>query len=219
MDHFVQTWAHLILFALWLGAHAAILALIWQIRAAQGAGEEQQRLLRAMMVVERLPRTAFVLMLPMGLQLAENLGLFQLGGLGALGAWIIAAIWLIGIWMQPRSRRSDMAVGIRTAQRVLMVIVGLMMLGAGLLSHLSGAPIAAGWLAGKFAIYGLSLLLVFGIELATQPLLYSLDKESPRPAAPFDAALARALPRVTALALLLYIGLGVASYLGLVKPF
>lgn len=218
MDHFSQTWAHLILFALWLGAHVAILALLWQMRAAVGKDEESAPLLRAMMVVERLPRTAFVMMLPMGLQLAQNLKLFHLGGLGALGVWIVAVVWLVGIWIQPRSSRSDIAVGIRTAQRVLMVTVGLMMIGTAVLSLLSGEPIAARWLAGKFAIYGLALLLVFGIELVTEPLLYTLDKTSPRPSAPFDEVLGQALPRATALALVLYLGLGAASWLGLVQP-
>lgn len=218
MEHSVQIWLHLLLFALWLGSHVAILVLMWLIRAAAGAEPEQRRLAAAMMVVERVPRTAFVLMLPMGLQLAENLGLFELGGMGALGAWIIAVVWLAGIWIQPRSRRTDAAVGLRNAQRVLMVAVGLLMLGAAALSLVSGAPIALPWLAGKFALYGLSLLIVFGIEAVTQDVVYATGNDALRKPPPIDRAIARALPRATTLALLLYACLAGASYLGLVKP-
>lgn len=218
MEHSAQIWLHLVLFALWLGSHVAILVLMWQIRAAAGAEAEQRRLAAAMMVVERVPRTAFVLMLPMGLQLAENLGLFELGGMGAAGAWIVAVVWLAGIWLQPRSRRTDAAVGLRMAQRVLMVSVGLLMAGTAVLSLISGAPIALPWLAVKFALYGLALLIVFGIEAVTQDVVYAAGRDERRPAPPIDRAIVRALPRAAALSLVLYACLVGASYLGLVKP-
>lgn len=218
MSHFTQTWIHLILFALWLGTHVAVLALLWQMRFATGHEEEQIRLTNAMHAVERLSRTAFVLMLPMGLQLAENLGLFQLGGMGALGVWIIALVWLAGIWGQARSTRTDLAVGLRAAQRVLMVSVGLIMIGTAVLSALNDNPIAYDWLAGKFALYGAALLIIFGIEIVTQPVLYSAAGPGLRPTRPLGEAVSLALPKATFLSALLYICLGLASYLGLVQP-
>lgn len=218
MEHSAQSWLHAILFALWLGSHVAIMVLMWQIRVAAGAEAEQRRLASAMMAVERVPRTAFVLMLPMGLQLAENLGLFELDGMGAAGAWLIALVWLAGIWIQPRNRRTDAAVGLRMAQRVLMVSVAILMLGTAVLSLISGAPIALPWLAGKFALYGLALLIVFGIEAVTQDVVYAAGDDGRRKAPPIDRAIEHALPRAATLSLLLYACLAAASYLGLVKP-
>lgn len=206
------------LFGFWIGTHVAIIALLWQMRFAEGHDDAQKRLTGAMHSVERLSKTAFVLMLPMGLQLAENLGLFQLGGMGAFGVWIIAILWLIGIWMQPRGARTDVAVGLRAAQRVLMVSVGLMMIGTAILSTLSGNPIAHDWLAWKFALYGASLLIIFGIEFVTQPVLYSAAGPGLRPTRPLAEAVSAALPKATILSVLLVICLGAASYLGLVQP-
>ncbi len=218
MSLYSQTWIHLMLFGFWIGTHVAVVALMWQMRFAEGHEEGQKRLTGAMESVERLSRTAFVLMLPMGLQLAENMGLFQLGGMGALGVWIIAIIWLIGLWTQPRGTRTDMAVGLRAAQRVLMVSVGLIMIGTAALSLLNGSPIAHDWLSGKFALYGAALLLVFGIEYVTQPILYSAAGPGLRPTRPLAEAVSIALPKATILSVLLLICLGAASYLGLVQP-
>ena len=205
------------LFGFWIGTHVAVIALMWQMRFAEGYEEAQKRVTGAMHSVERLSRTAFVLMLPMGLQLSENMGLFELGGMGAFGVWIIAILWLAVLWTQPRGARTDIAVGLRVAQRVLMVSVGLVMIGAAVLSLLNGNPITDGWLAGKFALYGSALLLVFGIELVTQPVLYSAAGPGLRPTRPLAEAVNAALPKAMVLSALLLISLGAASYLGLVK--
>lgn len=206
------------LFGFWIGTHVAIIALLWQMRFAEGHDDAQKRLTGAMHSVERLSKTAFVLMLPMGLQLAENLGLFQLGGMGAFGVWIIAILWLVGIWVQPRGARTDIAVGLRAAQRVLMVSVGLIMIGTAALSLLNSSPIAYDWLSGKFALYGAALLIIFGIEYVTQPVMYSAAGPGLRPTRPLAEAVSIALPKATILSVLLLICLGAASYLGLVQP-
>ncbi|MFQ5347923.1 MAG: hypothetical protein ACE5ED_08800 [Rhodothalassiaceae bacterium] len=210
--------AHLAFFAIWLGAHLAGLVLLWQMRLAERSGAmEQRHMVVALMRIERLSRSAFILMLPLGIELAEARGLFAMTGAGTAGVWLLAVIWLIGVWRQPRSRRTDLAVGIRTAQRVLMVIVGLLMLGAGALSLAGGPPLGASWLAAKFMLYGAALLLTFGIEMLTQPVLYSTEGDSLRPPPPFAVSLEHSLPRASALAALLYLCLLAAAWLGLTQ--
>ena len=214
----VLAFIHAVLFALWFGTHLAGLVLLWQMRIAERAGAgEQRHLARALMRIERLSRSAFILLLPMGLELAEARDFFHLGGAGTLGIWLLALIWLVGVWLQPRSRRTDFAVGLRTAQRVLMVFVGLLLIGAGSLSLLGGAQVGPGWLALKIMLFGAALLLTFGIEMATQPVLYATEQESRQPPPAFDVALEGALPRATALSVLLYLCLLGAAWLGFAK--
>ncbi len=216
MSRSILAFTHVVLFALWFGTHLAALLLLWQMRIAKRAGvAEQRHLALALMRIERLSRSAFILLLPMGLELAEARDFFHLGGAGTLGIWLLAIIWLVGVWLQPRSRRTDFAVGLRTAQRVLMVVVGGLLLGAGGLSLLGGAQIGPDWLALKIMLFGAALLLTFGIEMATQPVLYATEHESRQPPPAFDVSLERALPRATALSFLLYLCLLGAAYLGL----
>lgn len=218
MTHFTQTLLHLLLFALWFGGHAAMLVLLWQMRKAKGSEMEQMGLDRALVMIERIPRTAFVLMLPMGLELAANLGLFGLAGAGEFGIWVIGLMWLAVVWLQPRNLRSSAAVGLRAVQRVVMVVVALVMAGSGILSLLSGEPIAASWLAGKFILYGIALLLTFGSEMFTQDLLYAIDPDERHQRPALDVVLERAIMPVTILAILLYACLATAAYLGVAQP-
>ncbi len=212
--------SHVALFGIWFGAHLAGLVLLWQMRVAERANAREQRhFVLGLMRIERLSRAAFILMLPLGLELAEAGDFFHLGGAGTLGIWLLALIWLAGVWLQPRSRRTDFAVGLRTAQRVLMVVLGLLLLGAGGLSLLGGSQVGPEWLALKIMLFGTALLLTFGIEMATQPVLYATEHESLRPPPAFDVSLEQALPRATALSVLLYLSLLGAAYLGLTRAF
>jgi len=215
MSHSAHIFFHVVLFGLWFGAHAAILMILGELKQAGGA-EQQQRMLITMQTLERIPRSAFVLMLPMGLQLAENRGLFEIAGMGVVGAWIVALVWLAVIWAQPRASKSDMAVGMRTTQRVFMVVVAVIMAGAGILSLLSGSPVGAGWLAGKFLLYAIAILAVFGLEMSTQEPLYAAFQQ--RGSGNLETAVRTALPRAALAGIALFAALMAAAYLGVVQP-
>lgn len=215
MSHSAYIFLHVVLFGLWFGAHAAILMILRELKQAGDVGR-QQRILVLMQTLERIPRSAFVLMLPLGLQLAETRGLFEIAGMGVVGAWIVALVWLVLIWAQPRASKSDMAVGLRTTQRVFMVVVAVIMAGAGILSLLSGAPVGASWLAAKFLLYALAIMAVFGLEMSTQEPLYTAFQQ--RGSGDLDAAVRTALPRATLAGLALFAALLGAAYIGVVQP-
>ena len=169
MDHHFQIFLHIVLFAVWFGSTIAVLVMLsrfWGGALATPMQAVQPRALKSLMYIVRIPKTAFILMLPMGLQLAGNLELITLASGTTYGAWAFALVWLAIDWKAAPSGQGDISKAMRVLERVLQATFVLVLGGAGTLSLLSGNPVESAWLATKMMIYAGTLIVMALFDLS-----------------------------------------------------
>lgn len=205
MDHSLHVFFHVVLYALWFGGYLSLWLVVLKLSPDHDSTQRASQLKAAARILV-MAKGAFILMLPMGLQLVENLDLMALPRAGATGAWIFALIWLVLSW-QGGHGQSQESKGLRAAEWVVegafVAIIG----GAGILSLLSGAPATVGWLGAKLVLFAAALLAMILVDTALQQLFGSSTEDR--------AARTRLALAVPALAL---VSLG-AAYLGVAQPF
>ncbi|MDZ5649748.1 hypothetical protein [Nitrospirillum sp. BR 11828] len=208
----VFTFLHVVLFAYWLGTDLGVLITGMAANAADLTGNARERIRKASGRIDMGPRTAMVLMVPVGLTLASNWGL-PIGPLALVAAWVGGLAWLWLVWM------IYLRQGTRLGKRLWKIDLGIRMLatigfvGTGIVSLATGAPVDSGWLATKMLLFGLLLLLGVVVRL----LLLWKPPVPPKAGAPFVPAPFWNPLRITVFAIWALV-LAMA-FLGVTKPF
>ena len=212
----VMAFLHVVLFAYWIGADLGVM-LTSLAGSKAGASEDAKRRLReAWALIDMAPRTCLVLMVPVGLTLAERYGSPITGG--ALGlVWIASLAWVWLVWMVHLKEHSPLGklfwridFAIRTAVMLAFVAFGAWCL-------VNRTPIAEGWLAAKFLLFGVTIFL--GLAIRVMLLAMLRPTAQPAPAATGSTA---SPPFWSPLRLVVFGIWGlvfVLAFLGVVKPF
>jgi len=211
-------YVHLLLFVLWLGADVGVFVLGQHFRR-RAVYDLPQRLvlLKLLVTVDMVPRTAWALMVPVSLSVAAGGGwaVMPVGVIAA--AWGVAAVWLWLVWdahlhdQTPRAKRD------RTIEFWLKIGLTLGYLGLGGYWLASGD--APAWLALKALLFGTIFAAAIMIDVAFRPvgpLLMRLiaDGSSDATEVPLLAVMNRTRLWVWAV----YALLVATSWLGTVKP-
>lgn len=177
MEHNFHIFLHITLFGVWLGSVVALLVLLLSRYRETLSDTEGRQFLQHVAYVQRLPKAALILMLPMGLQLSNNLALIKLGDGSMIGIWVFALLWLVIDWIGAPSGASMPSKAMRVVERILQACFVLILLGAGILSHLSGAPVEASWLATKLILFAGALVIMSGVDALLVPLYQSAESK------------------------------------------
>ena len=213
-------YAHLLLFVLWLGADVGVFVLGQHFRRRSVYTLDQRlALLKLLVAVDMTPRTAWALMVPLSLSVADAGGWWDVPGAVVIAAWAIAGVWLFLIWdshfhdMTPRATRN------RRIELWLKIAILIGYTGVGLISVVTGSPIALGWLAWKALLFGLIFAAAIMIDVAFQPvgpLLGKLIADGSSDAT--ELPLLRVMNRTRYWVWCVYALLIVTSWLGVAKP-
>ena len=212
-------YAHILLFVYWLGADLGVFVASRYVARADLPLEERLRFLELLLTIDMGPRTALILMIPVGFTLATTLGIapFAQGWLPAI--WILALGWLALAWYLFRHRRDPRAARWTRVDQVLRVVVILGFLGTGLATFATGGPLLTGWLAGKFVLFAGVVTLGLMLRLVIQDWVKGfaqLRAEATRDAG--NALIHGAHLRAGRLAKLLWLFVAAIAFLGVVKP-
>ena len=166
----VFVYLHLMLFVFWLGADAGVFLISRHFRKRDTYDLPQRlALLRMLVVIDMVPRTAWALMVPV------SLAVVALGGWWGAPAWVIAlswgvaAVWLFLIWDAHLHDDTARAVRNRRIELVLKIALAMFYLGLGVISIETGAPLAVGWLAWKALLFGLIFVAAIMIDVRFEP--------------------------------------------------
>lgn len=215
-----MVYIHLLLFVLWLGADVGVFWLGQNFRRRHRYGlPERLALLRMLVDIDMVPRTAWALMVPVSLSVLKLGGWWDVPATLMAAAWAIGALWLWLVWdahfhdMTPRAARN------RRIERGLTYVLAAFYLWLGGQSLAIGAPLEPRWLAWKALLFGVIFAAAIMIDRVFKPVgpqLGRLLKEGSSDAT--ELPLLRTMNNTRIWVLTVYALLVLTSYLGNVKP-
>lgn len=211
---------HLLLFVLWLGADVGVFVLGQHFRKRDRYSiAERLTLLRLLVIVDMTPRTAWALMVPLSLSVADMGGWWDAPDALIATAWLIGGAWLWLVWDAHRHDQTPRAARDRRIEFWLKLVITGFYLWLGVSSVLTGAPIEPLWLAWKALLFGLIFVAAIMIDVAFKPVgpqLGRLIAEGSSDAT--ELPLRRTMDRTRIWVWVVYLLLLATSYLGTTKP-
>jgi hypothetical protein len=223
LDYTLWQYLHILLFVYWLGADLGVFLAARYVARADLSLEERLRFLDLLLKIDMGPRTALILILPVGATLAAGLG--AVSGLDALlpAAWIFALGWLALAWhVAIRPQHPLAALGTRVDRLIRIVIANALAVVAAA-SLVRGAPVHAPWLALKLLLFAgvITLgLLLRGVlrDWATGFDVLRRVGAGSDSSAEANARIAAAHRRSTPYAVMLWLLVAAIAWLGVAKP-
>lgn len=212
-------YVHILLFVYWLGADLGVFVASRYVARADLPLEERLRFLELLLTVDMGPRTALILMIPVGFTLATTLGLapFADGWLPAI--WALALGWLALAWYLFRAGRDPRAARWARVDQLLRVAAIVAFLGTGLATLLTGGPLGTVWLAGKFVLFAGVVTLGLLLRVVIRDWIKGfaqLRVEATRDSG--NSLIHAAHRRAARMAMLLWLFVAAIAFLGVVKP-
>jgi len=213
-------WVHLLLFVMWLGADVGVFTAGRHFRMRRTYTLDQRlALLKLLVAVDMVPRTAFALMVPLSLSVAQMGGWWDAPVALIAAAWVFAGVWLWLVWDAHHHDQTPRAARNRRIENWLQYGAGGGYLWLGASSVITRWPIEPAWLAWKALLFGAIFIAAFMIDFLFKPvgpLLMAVVGQGSSDATevPLRAAMDRARHWVR----ITYALLLVISFLGVVKP-
>ncbi|MFZ9126029.1 MAG: hypothetical protein ACO22W_05485 [Steroidobacteraceae bacterium] len=208
---------HLLLLVFWLGTDIGVF-LAARISERDDLGVEARvTVLGLGMVLDRLPRSCLVLIIPSGFLLAQNSGLLALEPVWHVAMWLLAAAWLALLWTGFLTK--DQALQGR-CMLANLVLNGLMALAAGLGSWwLWGAEQAPAWLALKLSAVAAIFAAGVWLDVQFRPAVAAFGEiDTGGATSELNDRYRKAIAPVYLSVLTIYALVLVASGLGVFKP-
>jgi hypothetical protein len=209
---------HLLLFVFWLGADLGVFICSRAVVKPGLTPAQRLRTAELMNSIDLAPRVATSLMLTVGGILTEYVGVthpwWQMAGIILLGpVWLVLV--LIGYY-RDGTALGDTGMRLDTALRsVLIVAVPLSVAWSWFTGRLDIAP----YVAGKLLIFAALMLLGLVLRRRLRPFREGLAQlASGLASAEIEAAMATSHARTRPLVVAIWIGLGLAALMGIVKP-
>lgn len=207
--------AHVLLLVYWLGTDLGVFYVSYAVTDRSLAPETRGRMARALVALDLSPRICLVLMLPVGLTLAADLGLSPVQGRWLALAWVAAVVWLAVVLTVHRTHSVTLA----RADGAFRALLAAVLVVTGAASIPGAGPFTPGWLGVKVALFGVAIGCGLGIRLLLRPFGPALATVvGGRGTDADEAVVARALGRTRPLVLVIWGVLVVSAALGIAQP-
>jgi hypothetical protein len=212
-------YAHILLFVYWLGADLGVFLASRYVARADLPIAERLRFLELLLKIDMGPRTALILIIPVGFQLAAQLGLVSLPGYGLPLIWVAALGWLALAWYLYANARNPAAQSLARVDQGIRIAVVVTFASIGALSLQQGAPLGANWLAAKFLLFACVVVLGLLLRLIIRDWVTGFGLlRDPAQTEAGNAMILNAYRRATRFAHLLWLLVALIALLGVAKP-
>lgn len=217
----ILVFMHLLLFVLWLGADVGVFVLGQHFRKRHTYTLDQRlALLKLLVEVDMVPRSAWALMVPVTLSVVHVGGYWPLPLWMLAAAWIVGGLWLVLVWDAHLHEQTARAARDRRIESLLRYLLAVFYLALGTLSLLRGEPLAPQWLASKALLFGVIFAAAIMIDVSFKPVgaqLRALIRDGSCDAT--EEPLLRTMNRTRIWVWIVYLMLLATAFLGVVKPF
>ncbi|MEO0441236.1 MAG: hypothetical protein AAF067_10200 [Pseudomonadota bacterium] len=227
MEYFAMSWyqllvfIHILLFVLWLGADVGVFMLGQHFRKRDKYDLPQRLILLQLLVsLDMVPRTAWALMVPITLTMADAGGWWDLPDWAVIMAWLVGAFWLWLVWDAHIHDQTERAARDRIIEFFLKIGLTAFYLGLGIISLVNEAPLIPVWLATKALMFGLIFAAAIMIDVAFKPVGPQLGKLIAEGSSDeTEIPLLATMDRTRIWVWIVYLLLLATAFLGNVKPF
>lgn len=213
--------AHLLLFVLWLGGDVGVYTLGRHFRMRTRYTIEQRlALLKLLVAIDMVPRTAWALMVPVSLSVVAAGGYWAVPHSVLVPAWIVGLFWTGLVWDAHSHEQTPRAARERRIEFWLKIALALFYLWLGGASLATGWPLPGHWLAAKALAFGVIFGAAMMIDVAYRPVgaqLGRLLREGSSDAT--ELPLLATMNRTRLWVWTVYLLLLVTAFLGVAKPF
>ena len=210
---------HILLFVYWLGADAGLYLVMVFVKNGTLSFETRATLIRLAFYIDLFPRICFALILPVGMHLVRDLGLYPISnGLMALG-WASGILWSALHLGMVKFRNTGTSTVLAQINRYYEGIGGLFFVLLGTSALASEEPtIGTAWLAWKLLLFGLVFWVILGFDTMFRPFT-TIMRMGPEGSTPeMEEKINRTVNRTMAWSILLYLLIAAIALLGTVKP-
>ena len=210
---------HILLFVYWLGADAGLYLVMVFVKNGTLSFETRATLIRLAFYIDLFPRICFALILPVGMHLVKDLGLYPISnGLMALG-WASGILWSALHLGMVKFRNTGTSTVLARINRYYEGIGGLFFVLLGASALASEEPtIGTAWLAWKLLLFGLVFWIILGFDTMFRPFT-TIMRMGPDGSTPeMEEKINRTVNWTMAWSILLYLLIAAIAFLGTVKP-
>lgn len=207
---------HILLLVFWLGTDLGVFLAAKMSERSDLKPETRMTLMQLAMILDRLPRTALILILPSGFTMAANLQLIALSSVAISVIWVAAILWALIMWtgfLNPESKYEKSSHIINfSLQAILVVVLGYLLL----VEWWGVLPI---WLSMKLLMLTLVFVCGLGLDITFKPAVDAFkDIMVNGPTEERDALYKKVIAPVYWWVIAIYILVIAAAYFGVVKP-
>lgn len=216
----VWIFLHVMLLVYWLGADIGVFYCSFHIRRADYPKETRLAVLKISGFINQFPLAVGIFILPVGLQLADGLGLSPITGAWLLVPWVLAVAWFLlnlrvaKLRGSPAGKRlAQIDLGIRVALILVLVVSAIW-------TFVAGEPWGANWVALKVLVFAYVLTCGIGIRVTYRNAGAVFGKLAALPATTpeLEAEITRLTKAVKPWVLTLWAGLVVMAAIGITQP-
>jgi hypothetical protein len=216
-----QIWlyAHVLMFVYWLGADLGVFTLALALKNPAYSVEQRVLLMRMSLLSDMTPRAAMALIAPVGLHLAESLGLVNVADWLQSLIWVVAFCWIVGEIVAFRNMGKPIMMRIYMGTGTLFAIIFLSCTWYGIQSLRLGEPFMANWLAIKVLLFGQVFLISSLMALFYAPVEAILQQMQADGSTPeLEKRLCRQVNRGATVTVVLFLLLATIAFMGQAKP-
>ncbi|MBL8631186.1 MAG: hypothetical protein JNM81_16250 [Rhodospirillaceae bacterium] len=219
--YLVLVYVHILLFVYWLGGDLGVFFSAKYVADRKLSMDERFRFLHLLMNCDMGPRTALILLLPVGLEMARIIGVFEVSpAIGGI-VWLLSLIWVAANWWMHLNERHPIIPKLRAIDQNLRYVLIPVIAGTAIYSIATGGPVLMPWLQVKLLVYAfaISLGLYLRGEIKQWIVGFGMIRQGGDAADKGNTIIEESLVRSQRAALLLWFAVALAAFLGKVKPF
>lgn len=216
----VVAFIHVVLFAYWLGADLGVFIHGQRLTRDDIPLDERLRTREIAVMIDMGPRTALVLMVPVGFTLASNWGV-PLRSFEIISLWGIGLAWLWLVWEVHHKKNQPVGRFLQRIDFAIRYVVLALMVGLGGYSIATGGPVSSGWLALKMVLFGGIILNGIWLRLIGGKWQVAFDtiRKGGENVAIGELMIKDNRRVASKAALLIWFLVAAMAFLGVVKPF
>lgn len=217
LAHTALIYIHILLMVFWIGADIGVFIAGFFFINPKLSVVQRTTAIELGLVIDRLPRICFVLILPVGLQLAQIGNHLDLPGDVLAIIWFLSAIWLGVVLIGMVRPNTLLAQRAHIIERIFQWI-GLIGAGGGGLALAMNGGLPQ-FLAIKFILFGAICGLVILLERSFNPTLAAFAAISTSGSTPdLEATMRRGMYVTYVWVLAIYAAVLIAAWVGIAKP-